>query len=245
MPIDPTYGGALIAGLITFLSPCILPIVPFYLGYLAGASVPGPDGALRSPGRWRTIVGATAFALGILAIFMLYGLAAGGIAPVVANWMGTFRWIAAAVVLIMGLHFLGVVRIGFLYRQFRADAGNVDALSVPMDFVVGAAFAFGWTPCVGPFLTSVFLLASMQGDTWGAVSLMLVYGIGMTFPFILAAAFFEMFQRFSTWFRRHLGTVEKVMGAMLVVFAVLIATGSVNRIADWMLEMFPGYQELL
>ncbi|WP_102108673.1 cytochrome c biogenesis CcdA family protein [Oceaniglobus roseus] len=238
---DVSLGGALFAGLLSFLSPCILPMVPFYLGYLAGGSLQGvgPQGQVPAALRTRAILGAVAFAAGVITIFVALGVSASAIGQAVRDWFDVLRYVAAALIVAMGLHFLGVLRIPFLYRQFRAEPGDVNNLSLAGAYVVGLAFAFGWTPCVGPVLAAILFTAAGTESAGRGAFLLLGYGIGMTAPFVLAAAFVGPFTRFMTRFRRHLGTVEKVMGALLVLFGVLIATNSVNAIAQWMIETFP------
>ena len=240
---DITLGGAAFAGLLSFLSPCILPMVPFYLGYLAGGSVQavGPGGDVPSSLRLRAVTGALCFAAGVVTVFVLLGASATALGQVFRDWFDVLRYIAAALIFVMGLHFLGIVRIPILYRQFRAEPGDMSNLSLAGAYVVGLAFAFGWTPCVGPVLAAIlFTAAGADSAARGAV-LLSAYGIGMTAPFVLAAVFVGPFTRFMARFRRHLGTVEKVMGALLVLFAILIATNSVNAIAQWMIETFPVF----
>lgn len=241
--LDVTLGGALLAGLLSFLSPCILPMVPFYLGYLAGESVQsvGPGGHLPPAMRRRAILGAVLFAAGIVTVFVALGASASMVGQALRDWFDVLRYAAAAIIAVMGLHFLGVLGIPLLYRQFRAEPGDVRNLSLVGAYVIGLAFAFGWTPCVGPVLAAIlFTAAGAESATRGAV-LLLGYGIGMTLPFVLAAAFVGPFTRFMTRFRRHLGVVEKLTGALLLVFAALIATNSINIIAQWMIETFPVF----
>jgi cytochrome c-type biogenesis protein len=233
-------GGAAFAGLLSFLSPCILPIVPFYLGYLAGAGAGNvAAGAPHGSASRAALLPAILFSLGIVTVFVALGASASFAGQFVREWFDVLRYIAAGLIIVMGLHFLGVLRIGFLYRQFRAEPGDVHALSLPMAFVLGLAFAFGWTPCVGPVLAAILFTAAGTDTAGQGAWLLFAYGIGMTAPFVLAAAFIGPFQRFMTRFRKHMGVVEKVTGAMLVLFGLLIATNSVNAIAQWMLETFP------
>ena len=242
MLLDVSVAGALLAGVLSFLSPCILPIVPFYLSYMAGVSmnqITGEGGLSRAV-RIRAFLSAVFFAAGVITIFMAMGAAASSAGQLVREWFDVLRWIAAAIIIAMGLHFLGVVRIGFLYRQFRADAGQTSNMSLPGAYVIGLAFAFGWTPCVGPVLAAILMTAAGGDSASQGAWLLFVYGFGMTLPFILAALFVGPFMRFMARFRRHLGTVEKLMGALLVVFGVLIATNTMNYIANWMLTYWPN-----
>ena len=237
--MDISYGGAIIAGLLSFLSPCILPMVPFYLCYLAGVSMGElrADGGLKPGAHRRLVIGAIAFALGVTTIFVLLGLGATALGSAFARWKTELSYVAAAILLVFGLHFLGVMRVPFLYREARLES-TAQPTSVFGAYLMGLAFGFGWTPCAGPALAAILFVASGMGDLWRGGTLLLVYGLAMTLPFVLAALFARPFLR---WVGRHralMGKVEKVMGAMLIVFAVLIATDSVNRIAAVMVDNF-------
>ncbi|WP_299029660.1 cytochrome c biogenesis protein CcdA [uncultured Sulfitobacter sp.] len=244
--MDITFIGAALAGLLSFLSPCILPMVPFYLSYLAGVGMNQISADAEIDGRTRTraVLAACCFAAGVITIFMGLGAAATMFGQVVREYFDILRWIAAAIIIAMGLHFLGVIRIGILYRQLRADAGGSSSVSYVGAYVIGLAFAFGWTPCVGPVLAAILFTAAGAETASTGAWLLFVYGVGMTAPFILAALFIGPFMRWMHRFRRHLGTIEKVMGGMLIVFGILIATNSMNYIAQLMLEIFPDFGAL-
>jgi cytochrome c-type biogenesis protein len=241
--LEITFVGATLAGLLSFLSPCILPIVPFYLSYLAGVGMNQitADGPIDAGVRRRAVIAALFFAAGVITIFVGLGAAATTFGQIVRDYFDVLRWVAAAVIIAMGLHFLGVIRIGFLYRQFRADAGSTTATSFWGAYVIGLAFAFGWTPCVGPVLAAILFTAAGAETAATGGLLLLAYGIGMTAPFVLAALFIGPFMRWMARFRQHLGAVEKAMGVLLIVFGLLIATNSINYIAQWMLETFPVF----
>lgn len=243
---DVSSIGALLAGLLSFLSPCILPIVPFYLSYLAGVGMNQitADAQITPAVRRRAVISALFFSLGVITVFMGLGATATAFGQLVREYFDFLRWIAAAIIIAMGLHFLGVIRIGFLYRQLRADAGETSNVTYAGAFIIGLAFAFGWTPCVGPVLTAILFTAAGQETVWQGVWLLFVYGAGMTLPFVLAALFIGPFMRFMVRFRRHLGVIEKIMGALLILFGVLIATNSINIIAQWMLDYFPWFLTL-
>ncbi len=237
--LDLSYGGAALAGLLSFFSPCILPMVPFYLAYMAGTSVTElrEDGALPPGAQGRLLLRAAAFALGVTSIFVLLGVSATSLGRVVAEWRQTLGWIAAAVLILFGLHFLGVLRIPLLYREARVQAGGRPG-SVAGAYVMGLAFGFGWTPCVGPALAAILMIAGGMGEPWRGGLLLLVYGLAMTLPFVVAALFAGPFLR---WLGRNRGLmrhVERAMGVLLILFGLLIATNSVNLIADWMLRNF-------
>ncbi|MGV6840648.1 MAG: cytochrome c biogenesis CcdA family protein [Planktomarina sp.] len=235
---DVTFMGALVAGVLSFLSPCILPIVPFYLSYLAGVSMNqiSADAKISKEVRIRAVLAAICFALGIITIFVALGATATIFGGMVREYFDVLRWIAAAIIIAMGLHFMGIIRIGFLYRQFRADAGNTSNVGFVGAYVIGLAFAFGWTPCVGPVLAAILFTAAGQDTAGQGAMLLLTYGIGMTLPFIIAALFIGPFMSWMSRFRKHMGLIEKIMGALLILFGILIATNSINIIAQWMIQ---------
>ncbi len=243
---DVTYFGALVAGLLSFLSPCILPIVPFYLSYLAGVSMNqiSADAEISGQVRLRAFLAACCFALGVITVFMGLGATATAFGQMVREYFDILRWVAAAIIIAMGLHFLGVIRIGILYRQLRADAGSTSNVGLLGAFVIGLAFAFGWTPCVGPVLAAILFTAAGQETAGQGASLLFVYGLGMTLPFVAAALFIGPFMSWMARFRRHMGLIEKAMGALLILFGVLIATNSINYIAQWMLEHIPWFSSI-
>lgn len=237
--LEISYGGALLAGILSFLSPCVLPMVPFYLSYMAGLSVRElRAGDQIAPGaRLRLILQALAFACGVTTIFVLLGMGATALGQVFLAWREPLSWVAAGVLILFGFHFLGVLRIGLFYREARVQSGTRPTTLIGA-YVMGLAFGFGWTPCVGPALAAILMVASGMGEVWRGGLLLLVYGAGMTLPFVLAAFFAGPFL---SWVARHralMGHVEKAMGVMLIVFGLLIATNSVNLIADWMIRNF-------
>jgi cytochrome c-type biogenesis protein len=240
---DVTLFGALVAGLLSFLSPCILPIVPFYLSYLAGVGMNqiSEEAEISRGVRIRAFVSACCFALGVITIFVALGATATIFGELVRDYFDVLRWAASLVIIAMGLHFIGVIRIGILYRQFRADAGSTNNVGYLGAYVIGLAFAFGWTPCVGPVLAAILFTAAGQDTAGQGASLLFAYGLGMTLPFIAAALFVAPFMRWMVRFRRHLPTVEKITGVLLVAFGLLIATNSINVIAQWMLEHIPWF----
>lgn len=241
-----TYVGAFAAGLLSFLSPCILPIVPFYLSYLAGVGVKQVEAnaPVSSAVKVRAVLSAVCFALGVITIFMGLGATASTFGQMVREYFDVLRWIAAAIIIAMGLHFLGIVRISILYRQLRVETGTASSVGYIGAYIVGLAFAFGWTPCVGPVLAAIlFTAAGLETSGQGAM-LLFVYGLGMTLPFVFAALFIGPFMSWMAGFRKYLGLIEKLMGLFLILFGVLIATNSINVIAQWMLENVPWFSAI-
>ena len=211
------------------------------LSYLAGVSIDRmtDDGEIGPAIRRRAVPPAICFSLGVITVFMALGAAASVFGQFFRNWFDLLRWIAAAIIIAMGLHFLGVLRIGFLYRQWRADFGDTSKASYVGAFIIGLAFAFGWTPCVGPVLASILFTAASTETAGRGALLLFVYGAGMTFPFIIAAMFVGPFMHWMARFSRYLGIIEKVMGVLLIIFGILIATETVNWIANWMVIYWP------
>lgn len=241
MPIDITYGGAFFAGLLSFLTPCILPMVPFYLSYMAGLSMSElrGDGKIAPGAQARMVASSVAFALGVTTIFVLMGMGATALGAAFREWMGPLSWVAAAVLLVFGLHFLGVIRIPFLYREARMEA-KTDPTTFLGAYVMGLAFGFGWTPCVGPALAAILMVASGMGEISKGGLLLFAYGIGMTLPFIIAAFFTRPFLALMAKHRAKLGYVEKAMGVMLILFAVLIVTGGLRYIGEFLIDVMPS-----
>ena len=243
---DVSLWSAFLGGLIVFFSPCILPIVPFYLSYMAGTgmAVLGGDGALPDGIRRKAVLSSVMFSAGIITVFVLLGAAAFSVSQAFRVYQDEFRYAAAAIILLIGLHFLGVIRIGFLNRQFQVSAGDTNNMSVLGSYIVGLAFAAGWTPCVGGVLTAVIMTASFEDTALRGVGLLFIFGIGLTLPFVVAAFFIKPFLRFAARFRRHLGMVEKLMGGLMIIFAILLLTNSVSGIANWMIETFPVFTNI-
>jgi len=238
---DVSLIGAGLAGLLSFLTPCILPIVPFYLCYMAGVGMNElqQSDTLSPAVRRRAVASAVLFSAGVITIFMALGATASAFGQVFRDWMDVLRLVAAGIIIAMGLHFLGVVRIPILYRQLRADADTTGTMGLVGAYVVGLAFAFGWTPCVGPVLAAILFTAAGSETAGQGALLLFVYGLGMTLPFVVAAAFIGPFLRWTARFRPYLGRIEQVMGALLIIFGLLIGTNTINYIAQWMLTIAP------
>jgi cytochrome c-type biogenesis protein len=242
---DISFAGAAFAGILSFFTPCILPMVPFYLCYMAGISMNELKGEADVPRgiQWNLVFSACLFALGVTTIFVLLGMGATAVGQAFADYREPLRYVAAAVLMAFGLHFLGVVRIPILYREARVEA-KTEPTTLVGAYVMGLAFGFGWTPCVGPALASILMIAGGMGNIYQGGLLLFVYGIGMTAPFVIAALFSGPFLRWTARNRSFLGYAEKVMGGMLILFALLIATDTVNLIADAMLRWFPNWSSL-
>ncbi|MCB1333109.1 MAG: sulfite exporter TauE/SafE family protein [Roseivivax sp.] len=243
--LETSFAGAAIAGLLSFFTPCILPMVPFYLCYMAGISMSElrSDSGINPGAQKRLVISAVFFALGVITIFVLLGMGATAIGQAFGDWKKPLSYVAAAILLVFGLHFLGVVRIPLLYREARIES-KMEPTTVVGAYLMGLAFGFGWTPCVGPALGTILMIASGMGDITRGGLLLFVYGLGMTAPFVIAALFSGPFLRWTARHRDKLQYVEKVMGVMLILFAILIATDSVNLISDALIRWFPGFTSI-
>ncbi len=239
--MEVTYIGALIAGLISFLSPCVLPLVPPYLCFLGGTTFDQLSGEGEvPPDVYREVVfAAIAFVLGFTTVFVSLGATATALGQLIASNLTLLSKIAGGAIIIVGLHFLGILKLPFLYREFRTHAVSAPA-GLAGAYLVGLAFAFGWTPCIGPVLASILMVAAAEQSVAQGVSLLFVYSMGLGIPFVLAALAFGPFMGFLTRFRKHLGMMEKVMGGLLVLTGFMFITGSMNLVAFWILETFPG-----
>jgi cytochrome c-type biogenesis protein len=235
------YFGVMLAGLISFLSPCVLPLVPPYLGYLGGTTLSQAttEGGL-DPKVWRRVViGSVFFVLGFTTVFVGLGAGASLFGQLIQSYKAQLSIAAGLVIILFGLHFIGLLKIPLLYSEARYQA-NVTGVSYVGAYVIGLAFAFGWTPCIGPVLSTVLAVAANEGSLGSGVKLLLAYSLGLGIPFIAAAIAIRPFLSFMQRFKRHLGTVEKAMGVLLILAGILILTGSLNFAGQWLLETFPG-----
>lgn len=242
--LDVSVWAAFVAGLLSFISPCVLPIVPPYLCYLAGVSVEElkGDAATTATSR-RVLLSSIAFVFGFAVVFVALGATASVVGQSIAQHFDTLSIIAGVLIIAMGLHFLGVFRIGLLYREARVQVDSKPAGLVGA-FVMGLAFAFGWTPCVGPVLAAILFVAGSSDTIWNGAGLLFVYALGLGIPFILAGAFAGRFLKWASSFRKHMGTVEKVMGGFLILTGILFITGQMSAIAFWLLDTFPVFSQV-
>ena len=235
---EVTFLAALIAGLVSFLSPCVLPLVPPYLVYLAGTSLERfADNEFEPRVKRETVSAAVLFVLGFSTVFVALGASASVIGSLIRAYSGPLATIAGIVIIIMGLHFLGVTQIAFLHRQKRLEVAKPVGLWGA--YVMGLAFAFGWTPCIGPILAAILAVAASEQTVAKGASLLAVYSLGLGIPFIIAAFAIEPFAGFLSRFRNYLHRVEQAMGALLVLTGIAFLTGSVNQLSVWLLETFP------
>ncbi len=246
MGFDVTFWSAFFAGLVSFISPCILPIVPPYLCYLAGISLDELTESRENTkaAASRVFVAALAFVFGFATVFIALGATASFVGKVITQYLDTLSIIAGVIILIMGLHFLGIFKISMLYREARVQVKSKPA-GLAGSYLMGLAFAFGWTPCVGPVLAAILFVAGAEDSAMRGATLLFSYSMGIGLPFLAAALFAGPFMNFMARFKRHMGKVEKFMGVMLVITGLMFMTGQMSRVSAWMLDTFPGFNNLL
>ncbi|KGJ05310.1 cytochrome c-type biogenesis protein [Paracoccus halophilus] len=225
---------ALLAGILSFLSPCVLPIVPPYLAYMTGVGVGGLKTGERS-----AVVPALFFVMGLSTVFLLMGMAASAFGRVFLQYQEYLVKASGVVIVIMGLHFLRLFRIPFLDTEARMDVGDRGGSAMGA-YVLGLAFAFGWTPCIGPQLGMILSLAAGGAAVERGMTLLAVYALGLGVPFLLSAIFINRAMGVMNRIKPHLKLIERVMGALLVIVGVALYTGQFARFAYWLLETFPA-----
>jgi cytochrome c-type biogenesis protein len=229
---------AFLAGLLSFLSPCVLPVVPSYLSYITGVS-----GAGELPSRRHlALLHAALFVTGFSLIFIMLGATATALGRVLNYYQHWLERAGGALIIVFGLYTMGVLKIGLLSREMRFQLGD-KPLGFLGSVLAGMAFGAGWTPCIGPILGSIllYLTASPDADLSKGIPLMLAYSVGLAIPFLLAAAAFERFALFSKAFRRHLPWVERVAGGLLVVVGLMMMLGMLSRMSGWLQGITPGF----
>ncbi|MDT8376739.1 MAG: cytochrome c biogenesis protein CcdA [Mariprofundaceae bacterium] len=245
--IEVTLIGAFMAGLLSFLSPCVLPLVPAYLSFISGTSV----NALRAHGdqanhsvRKHAVIQSLWFILGFSLVFIALGASASWLGQWLLEHMNSLGKAAGAVIFIFGLHYAGVIRIPFLLVDVHLDTSKVEAKSGIGALALGSAFAFGWTPCVGPILGAILAVAGAQSEVGKGILLLTTYSIGLGIPFLLAALATDAFLNWSQRFKRHLHAVEITSGILLMLVGGMIFLGSFSIVAAWLIEHLPWLAEI-
>jgi cytochrome c-type biogenesis protein len=237
----PAMTIALIAGVLSFLSPCVLPIVPPYIAYMSGISV----GELSSGSKAsrKAMLTALFFVLGLSTVFLFLGFAASAFGAVFLQNQSLFSTFAGIIVMVFGAHFLGIFTIPFLNREARLDAGDKGGSAFGA-YLLGLAFAFGWTPCIGPQLGAILSLAASEASVARGTFLLAIYAAGLGVPFLLVAAFFPRMQGLMNWMKRHMDRIERIMGLLLWTIGLLMLTGGFSAFSWWLLETFPALSAL-
>jgi cytochrome c-type biogenesis protein len=229
---------ALAAGVLSFLSPCVLPIVPPYLAYMGGITL-----AEVGTERRRALLPAAFFVLGLSTVFLFLGFTASWFGQLFLQNQVLLARIAGAVVIVFGLHFLGILRIPILNREARLDAGDRGGSAFGA-YVLGLAFAFGWTPCIGPILGAILSLAATESSVARGTTLLAAYALGLGLPFLLVAAYLDRARGLMARLKRHMGVIEKAMGVLLVLVGIALLTGAFSAFSWWLLETFPALARL-
>jgi len=223
---------AFFAGLISFLSPCVLPLVPGYVSMISGAGVE----ELKSPQSQlmrRVMVNSIGFILGFSVVFITLGAAATEIGQLAAQYKHTLSIVAGVVIIIFGVHLTGIFQIKWLLQDARLH--NVKGSSTPIGaFVIGFAFAFGWTPCLGPILSAILAIAGEQDKLAKGILLLAVYSLGLAVPFLATSLLMERFLKFYSRFRRHMHILEVASGGLLIALGVLLVIGRFTLISSWL-----------
>jgi cytochrome c-type biogenesis protein len=239
-----SIAAALIAGMLSFLSPCVLPLVPPYLVYLTGASLErfAEVEGKKAQARRATLAAALLFVLGFSTVFVALGASASVIGSLLRAYSYVLGKIAGIAIIIMGLHFLGLTRIAFLMQERRLPMPKPVGLWGA--YLMGLAFAFGWTPCIGPILGTILAIAESERTVAHGAGLLAVYSLGLGVPFLLAALAAESFAAFLARFRAYLGLVEKTMGGLLVLAGIAFFAGWIGEFGTWLLQAFPSLNNM-
>lgn len=237
----PAMTVALLAGVISFLSPCVLPIVPPYLAYMSGVSLGEMSSATAA--RRRAVIAALFFVMGLSTVFLILGFTASAFGAFFLQNQVLFSQASGVMIIVFGLHFLGVFRIPFLDREARLDAGDKGGSSFGA-YVLGLAFAFGWTPCIGPQLGAILSLAASEASVGRGTLLLGIYAAGLGIPFLLAAMFITRAVGVMNRLKKHMKMIERVMGGLLVLVGLAMLTGLFTTFSWWLLERFPALATL-
>lgn len=243
MTSDITLLGTFGAGVLSFASPCVLPLVPPYLAFIAGASLDEMTGAGWEAARRRIFLASLAFVAGFASVFVAMGATASVFGSIVRSHLDVLAPAAGLAIIVMGLHFLGLFRIPLLYREARVQVARKPAGALGA-YVIGLAFGFGWTPCIGPVLATVLGVAASRETVGQGAFLLAVYAAGLGVPFLVAAAFSQPFMKLMRRFRAQMGVVEKVTGGLLVLTGIAFLTGGIERVSFWLIETFPILSKL-
>ncbi|HEY2806373.1 MAG TPA: cytochrome c biogenesis protein CcdA [Gemmatimonadales bacterium] len=228
--------GAFLAGLLSFLSPCVLPLVPSYIAYITGMSGAGEIQSRRHLALLHSLL----FVIGFTIIFVALGATATAFGRVLHRYRQWLERIGGLLIVVFGLYTLGVLKIGLLSREMRVQLGD-QPVGYLSSVLAGMAFGAGWTPCIGPILGAILLYTSSQADLSRGVALLLAYSLGLAIPFIIAAGALEAFLRWFKNFRKYIRWVERVAGVLLVVFGVLLMLGMMSEISGWLQAMTPAF----
>jgi cytochrome c-type biogenesis protein len=240
--LDVSLATALVGGLISFLSPCVLPLVPPYLSFLAGTTFDRLEAGDNAGVRRRALLAALLFVAGFTTVFVALGATASALGQIVRQYLDVLGTLAGLAIIVMGLHFLGAFRIGLLYREARFQVARPVGLWGA--YAMGLAFAFGWTPCIGPVLAAILAVAGSEANVARGAALLAAYSLGLGIPFLIAAFAMKPFVAAMKRIRSRFALVEKAMGVLLVLTGVAFLTGWITTASFWLLEAFPALGRL-
>jgi len=227
------------AGMISFLSPCVLPLIPGYLSFICGADLEN----LQKKSKYFILQKSALFVLGFSLIFILLGASSTFFGSFFLAKSQMFSNIIAIIIIIFGLYLTGIINFNFFNNEFRFYISKYsNNFSFP--FVVGMGFAFGWTPCIGPILGSILALASLESSLSQGIFLLLVYSIGLGVPFMLAGYYMGNFLLFSKKAKKSIMTIQKISGVVLIITGVLIFTSKLQTLGFYILNLFPFLAKL-
>ena len=230
-----TLSIAFFAGLISFLSPCVLPLIPGYISYISGTSFD----KLVEKRKSLIVIKTIFFALGFSIVFIALGSTASLIGNFLLNNSDVFRIIAGIIIIFFSLQLIGMINFKFMNKDIRIFTGQYNHnLTFPL--LVGAAFGFGWTPCIGPILGSILTLAAIEENISKSVLLLSSYSLGLAIPFIISGVLIDKFLLFSKSFRKYISTITTVGGAILLLTGIAILTGQLQVLGFFILEYFPS-----
>jgi cytochrome c-type biogenesis protein len=243
---DVSYLAAFGAGIFSFISPCVLPLVPGYISFISGVSfdqMQSPTAAEAARTRRQMLVTSLAFVLGLALVFIAFGASATALGKTLVRYKGTLEKVGGVLLVIFGLHLAGLFRIKFLDRDTRMQTNKQPAGPLGA-IVVGMAFAFGWSPCIGPILGGILAIAGSRNSVGEGISLLAVYSAGLGIPFLLTALAVDKFFVASKRIRKHYKKIEIFAGSLLVILGVLIFTGQFTQITRYIDRMFPWLTNL-
>ncbi len=236
----PTIFSAFIAGIFTFLSPCILPLLPGYISFMSGESLDTLKDSKSLTPRLKAFLGALAFGLGFTLIFVILGAAATSLGQALSQYKTILSQIAGGIIIIFGLHMIGVFKIKTLLKHSKINyQGSKRVPFFVQAFILGIAFVLGWTPCVGPILSGILALAAVENTVYDGIKLLLIYSLGLWIPFLIAALAINESLSFARKASKYIVWGERIAGGLLITIGILLLTDNMTQITIWFLKAFP------
>jgi len=232
---------AFTAGVVSFLSPCVLPLVPGYLSYIGGQSLEDIQNQELAREKLMILVLSLSFIFGFATVFIAFGASATAIGQLLLTYRYEANIVGGTIVVIFGLLIAGLLRFGWLHREFRfhSDHENVNGGRPLGAYILGLAFAFGWTPCIGPILGAILMVSATSNVAGNGIALLAIYSLGLGLPFIAAALFTNRFMRHTKHIRQHGRTLQRVAGGFMIVMGIAMITGYLSDFSWWLLDAFP------